>query len=145
MKKVILFYTLLALLVLIASGCGTATTETVTVTQTVMTPAAVNLGTQTVAPASTAAPAPASFTGAGTTATPKFSLKEGLIRVTLQHDGQHNFIVQLLDSTGKHVGSSWANETGVVNQTKAIRVPADGDYLLDITADGNWVIGIQPG
>lgn len=143
MKKVFWLCALLAVLIILA-GCGTTTTETVTVTQTVMTPAASGISTQAAVSAPpTAAPAPASFKGTGTTATAKFHLEEGLYRVTLQHDGEHNFIVRLLDSKGKQIGSSLANETGPVNQTKALRIDKAGDYLLDIQADGNWNIVLQ--
>lgn len=132
---------LIVVLALGTAGCGSTTTETVTVTQTVMTPAANNISTQAETPASIAPPAPVSFKGTGATATPKFSLNEGLYRVTLQHDGQRNFIVQLLDSKGKQV-DGLANRIGVVSETKAFRIDKTGDYLLNIEADGNWTINL---
>jgi len=125
------------------SGCGSTTGEK---TVTVIQPVSSSPGNSNAAAKSTAASAPvapATFTGLGPTSTAKFSLSEGLYRVSVTHDGSSNFIVHLLDSKGKSV-EGMVNEIGPVNQQNmALRIDKTGEYLLDIKADGNWSVTLQ--
>ena len=60
----------------------------------------------------------------------------------MSHQGERNFIVSLLDKNGKDVDPVVANEIGVATPSKAVRVPKDDIYLLNVTADGPWTIEI---
>lgn len=86
------------------------------------------------------APQTTSFEGTGKTVTDPFELSSGLKRFELAHQGQGNFIVELLDENGARAGleSLLVNEIGSFEGSKAIRVPEDGIYLLRVEADGPW-------
>jgi hypothetical protein len=78
-------------------------------------------------------------------APPPVQLNAGLTLIRSRHNGQRNFIVQLLDKDAKTIDLV-ANVIGAYDGTKAIRVPVVGQYTLNIQADGNWTIDIlQPG
>ncbi len=80
-----------------------------------------------------------SFDGVGKVATDFFQLSQGLSRVELMHQGQSNFIVNLLDKNGASVGANLVNEIGSFGGSKAVQVPKD-IYLLQVEADGPWTI-----
>lgn len=86
---------------------------------------------------------PQTFNGRGTQITPFFTAKAGALRLSMKHDGQRNFIVQLLDSEGRTVDLS-ANVIGPFDGSKVVRIPADGVYLFTIQADGAWTIVATP-
>jgi hypothetical protein len=87
-------------------------------------------------------PAPINLSGNGQTATDTFNLDSGLAIFRMTHQGQHNFIVHLVDKNGKDVGGSLANDIGPFNGSKAIQVPRDDIYLLNVQADGSWTIQV---
>ena len=62
---------------------------------------------------------------------------------TMHHDGDHNFAITLKDEDGRYI-SLLANEIGEYNGKKSENLTA-GNYTLDITADGEWTIGIRSG
>ena len=93
----------------------------------------------TPAPAATPRrpPEPLKFSGQGSD-TRKFSV-EGLriMRMTARHDGERNFIVHVVNlATGST--DFIVNEIGVYEGGAAVRFSQDGDYLLEIEADGAW-------
>lgn len=59
---------------------------------------------------------------------------------SMHHDGDSNFAITLKDADGKYI-SLLANEIGEYSGKKSERLAA-GDYYLEITADGEWTIGI---
>ncbi|MGB9927621.1 MAG: YncE family protein [Methanosarcina sp.] len=80
------------------------------------------------------------LSGQGTKATSTFKLKEGLYKFNMQHDGSSNFIVWLIDGkSGKEI-ELLANEIGSFNGSHAVGIESDGDYVLNINADGNWKV-----
>ena len=81
------------------------------------------------------------FTGRGQQASRLFALDEGLAVFAMQHDGQSNFIVELLDDNGNRVGTL-TNAVGLFDGSKAVRIPHSGNYLLNIDADGEWKVGL---
>lgn len=107
-----------------------------------------------------------SFSGSGDTVTNSFSLTEGVAIFKLSHDGSSNFAVQLLDADTGELQGNIVNEIGqfdgevlvganydnTTSSTSAVieTEPEDvktepGEYILEITADGNWDISyIQP-
>jgi hypothetical protein len=59
------------------------------------------------------------------------------------HQGESNFIFELLDDEGAEVGSSLMNEIGQYDASQAVQIPEDGTYLLNVDADGAWTIRVQ--
>ena len=90
-------------------------------------------------PSPTPAPQPVSleFSGRGDEATQLFRLDTGLMRCNYTHVGESNFIVWLLDSQGNMVAGV-ANEIGSCEGSSAESIRSNGDYLLAVTADGDW-------
>jgi len=86
---------------------------------------------------------PFKLSGVGQQATEKFTLKKGLAIFKMIHSGSSNFIVHLLDEEGNQVGFSLVNEIGPFDGSKAVSIPRDGVYLLDIDADGSWTVAIE--
>ncbi len=54
----------------------------------------------------------------------------------MTHQGARNFIVRLLDKNGAPVGGALANEIGPFEGSRAVQVPKDDVYLLQVEADG---------
>jgi len=94
-------------------------------------------------PRPSSAPATTSFEGSGSTATSLFQLSRGLHTLRFTHQGQRNFIVGLLDKSGRVVDPVVANAIGHSNSSKAVRILKDDIYLLNVTADGPWTAEIQ--
>jgi hypothetical protein len=82
-----------------------------------------------------------SFSGTGQAATALFHLGNGLAKFKLTHSGESNFGVWLKDKDGENV-ELLANEIGSFNGSKAVGV-SDGQYILDVSADGPWTITIE--
>lgn len=88
-------------------------------------------------------PEPLKFTGSGQKASDIFTLRKGLAVFDSEHTGgTSNFIVYLLDAKGETV-SLVANGIGNFSGSKAARIPADGSYLLNVSADGRWSISVS--
>ena len=94
-------------------------------------------------PRPSSAPSTTSFNGSGDAATSLFQLSRGLHTISFTHQGQRNFIVSLLDKNGKAVDPVVANEIGNSQPSKAVRVPKNDIYLLNVTADGPWTAEIE--
>jgi uncharacterized protein with GYD domain len=60
----------------------------------------------------------------------------------MAHQGESNFIVELLDDEGVEV-STLMNEIGQYDASQAVQIPEDGTYLLNVDADGAWTIRVQ--
>lgn len=90
------------------------------------------------------APKSRSFSGDSKTATALFELSGGLTTFEMTHQGDANFIVDLLDENGASVSPmGLVNEIGPFNGSKALAVPGSGIYLLQIEANGPWTIEIE--
>ena len=83
-----------------------------------------------------------SFSGPGDRATSMFRLSSGLKKVSATHQGEDNFVVYILDSTGEEVDLV-ANEIGTANVSSTLTVPEDGLYLFVVEADGPWTIKVK--
>lgn len=89
-------------------------------------------------------PEPLEFSGTGPQATEPFELSAGLARFEMTHQGESNFIVELLDEEGNEVGMfSLVNEIGPYDGSQAVQIPEDGTYLLNVDADGAWTIRVE--
>lgn len=94
-------------------------------------------------PAPPPEPEPITLSGAGQQATEPFNLESGLTVVKMTHDGQANFIVDMLDEAGQPVAPMGVvNVIGPFEGSTAFPVSA-GQHLLDIQADGNWNITVE--
>lgn len=83
---------------------------------------------------------PIVLSGKGQEATKTFHLNGGLTRFEMTHNGNSNFIVHLMDTNG-NVQEYVVNEIGAYNGSQAFNVP-EGDYLLNVEADGSWTVKI---
>jgi hypothetical protein len=82
------------------------------------------------------------LTGTGQHATPLFRLEAGLAVFELEHRGRDRFVVLLLDDRAQVV-ARLADAPGAFTGSKAVRVPRSGSYLLDIQADGDWMVRLR--
>jgi hypothetical protein len=64
----------------------------------------------------------------------------GLKIFTMHHTGDRNFAITLKDENGKYI-ALLANEVGDYSGKKSERLII-GKYVLEITADGDWTVGI---
>ena len=87
-------------------------------------------------------PVPKMLKGTEQQASEMFYLDKGLARFEMIHDGDQNFIVWLLDDNGNKI-DILVNEIGKFDGSKAVSIRKDGNYILDISADGNWDIAIE--
>ena len=84
------------------------------------------------------------FSGNSAQATQLFELSGGLHRVELTHQGDANFIVDLLDENGASmVPMGLVNEIGPFDGSRAMTVPDDGTYLFSVQANGPWTITVD--
>lgn len=83
------------------------------------------------------------FSGDNNAATPIFSTDSGLKRVTATHQGQGNFIINMLDSEGRETAFAMINEIGSGEYSTTVTVPQDGLYLFTVEAEGPWTINIE--
>lgn len=96
---------------------------------------------QPSAPANAPTP-PLTFTGRGQQISPMFRLADSLVTFHMTHDGSSNFAIVLLDDKGGWV-ELLVNKIGDFDGAKAVGIRRAGVYLLNITADGNWVVTIK--
>ena len=95
-------------------------------------------------PRAASAPQKTSFSGNSAQATQLFELSGGPHRVEMTHQGDSNFIVDLLDENGASVvAMGLANEIGPFEGSRAVQVPDDGIYLFSVQANGPWTIRID--
>lgn len=82
--------------------------------------------------------------GRGRQATKKFDLQAGLFIVRIKHEGTSNFIVRLLDASGREDQTIF-NEIGRFHGTRGFELRRGSQCLIDVEADGAWQIEIvQP-
>lgn len=97
-------------------------------------------------PAPESKPEPIRLKGQGDDVSPKFTIEEGIFILGAKHDGTSNFAIKLLNEGGDMV-DLLVNEIGAYDGSMAIGVRKDniigarpGTHVLDITADGSWII-----
>ena len=95
-------------------------------------------------PRPSSAPQTTSFSGNSQAATDLFELSKGRKTFNMTHQGDRNFIVNLLDKNGADAGrGALVNDIGPFNGSKAIQVPQDDIYLLQVQASGPWTITVE--
>ena len=140
---------LLIVLMLIAVAC---TEEEDGDTETTPTPSAEDQAEETpapqeVTPTPTEEPQPQieepesqSLQGAGQEVSDPVVLEEGLTIFRMTHDGASNFAIWLLNQeTGEQL-ELLVNEIGSFDGAKAVGIVDPGNYVLDVSADGNWSV-----
>lgn len=130
----------IAIVLISAIACGTPSPML-----TVMPPpASTSAPAATVTPTipATSAPSQQSFSGSSNQATALFPLRIGPARFDMTHTGESNYIVRLLDHQGNEVRLV-GNSIGTGDTSKVIRIEADGQYLLNVQADGAWTITVS--
>ena len=80
--------------------------------------------------------------GTGRQASKKFTLEPGLTVFEINHDGNSNVIVRLLDQDGNAIDTLF-NQIGQFNGERGFAIHDGGKFLLDIVADGKWNININ--
>ncbi len=85
---------------------------------------------------------PQMFSGPRTTVTQFFYAHEGALFVRGSQVGRSNFIADVIDSDGNHIGLA-ANEIGKMPSDRLVRIPRDGIYLITVLADGAWNLSVQ--
>lgn len=65
------------------------------------------------------------------------------VRFGSGHYGDRNFIVHLLDAHGNLIGGA-ASCIGNCEDDNIVQVYSDGQYYLEVTADGPWFIVAMP-
>ena len=88
-------------------------------------------------------PDPIGFEGDGATVTDAFTLEGGVTIVEAVHDGESNFVVELVPTDGdrRHL---LVNVIGDFDGAAGVLVD-DSEYLLDVDADGAWALEVlQP-
>ena len=85
---------------------------------------------------------PLTLSGKGQKASDFFHLSQGLIIFRMTHDGQSNFAIWLLDTQGNTV-DLLVNDIGPFDGSTAVGIQQSENYLLNVTADGNWAVTIE--
>jgi hypothetical protein len=143
----LILFSLLVFIILCGCASDGSSTDKPTAAPTVA-PTALASAAPTAAPVSTPAPvpepSPISLVGSGQQSSQTFHLEKGLSIFSMQHQGSANFTIWLMNATGGKV-DLLVNVAGEFNGSKAEGIVSAGDYRLDITADGQWVVDItQP-
>lgn len=81
-----------------------------------------------------------SFSGSGAEVRRDISIEGGLTVIEASHDGERNFQVSLEDDTD--FGEIFINVIGGFDGAQANLVD-EGEYILDVNADGNWDLTIR--
>jgi hypothetical protein len=84
---------------------------------------------------------PFQFGASGDSAVGAVRLKPGLLRASLTHEGDRNFIVQLYHVSGNRVGIL-TNQIGNYKGSVAQKIATAGVYYLDVQADGKWSVAL---
>ncbi len=93
-------------------------------------------------PRPSSAPQTTSFQGNSQTATDFFELSQGLKKFEMTHQEDGYFSVTLLNKDGQW-DSLLASQVGPFDGSKAVRIPKNDVYLLQVETRGPWTIQVQ--
>lgn len=82
------------------------------------------------------------FRGTGRQMTLPFPLQVGLARFDVEHAGDGEFVVLLLDGAG-NVVERLVRAMGPVRASTAVRISGADSYLFDVRASGGWSIRLR--
>lgn len=83
-----------------------------------------------------------SYNGNSDSVTDAFAIEGGLTTFDMDHSGDSNFQVELINTSDGDTQNFLANEIGSWEGLLPYYVPGE-DYVLDVTADGNWEIIVR--
>lgn len=88
---------------------------------------------------------PMEVSGTGSDVVMLSGLSAGAVTFSYEYEGESNFIVTLLDTSGRRVDAI-ANEIGSASGSKVVRVEEPGDYFVNVDADpqGLWTLTGPP-
>jgi hypothetical protein len=100
--------------------------------------------TEADAPTATVAMAdlPVRLSGSGTDVSATVTLGAGVLLAQLTHTGAGTFTVKLLDAAGAEV-VELADGSGPWVGSRAVVLPETGEYVAEVTADGDWQIELD--
>lgn len=85
-----------------------------------------------------------SYYGSGTSSEEGLQLSPGPILAEYSHSGDSNFIVTLVTVDGESYEDVYlSNEIGDAEGSQAATVTAEGEYILDVDADGDWELSLE--
>jgi hypothetical protein len=87
-------------------------------------------------------PAPVNLAGTGPMLTQPVILEQGFWVVTMRHSGTQRFTVNLFDPDGAIIAPLAAADGGFLG-SRAIVIPAAGNYTFEVGADGSWSIDVM--
>jgi len=117
------------------------TTAPTTTTESKSDPTSTTMPTTSITTTTTTTTAPApdgesySYSGSGNDVTNSFGVEGGLVVFDFEHSGNSNFQVQAVSSSGEK--KYLVNDIGTYDGQVALYLP-EGEWQLDITADGDW-------
>ena len=85
---------------------------------------------------------PVDLSGEGQEASDFIYIPNGMRKFEMSHDGTRNFAAVLYSARGEYI-SLLVNEIGRFDGSKAVPISDSGNYILDISADGNWEISVE--
>lgn len=88
-----------------------------------------------------AEPDPIEFGGSNTDITTEFPLKSGFTVFDLEHEGDLNFIVQVIRGWDRI--ETLSNEIGAWSATVPFSAPASTEYQLQVEADSDWSVTVR--
>jgi hypothetical protein len=89
-------------------------------------------------------PEPQTFSGQGSDTSKSFSVEGGFTAINLEHTGESNFQVELINEQTGETEGYLTNTIGDYDGAVALSL-SEGDYFLDVTADGDWSANVtQP-
>jgi hypothetical protein len=128
------------------SGCGGDSADNVAAPTS--TPKETSAPTVAPAAASDVVEVPSQFSGTGPAATARFKLDRGATTFRMRHEGVGEFIVLLNDNdenlASLLAGSGYAPVMGAYDETRTINLIFAGLFFLQVTADGNWSVDVEP-
>jgi len=87
-------------------------------------------------------PEPITLSGSGQEASDIFELIEGVAIFELENTGSGHFGIWLMDDMGNNV-ELLVNEIGPFDGSKIVRIDREGEYILDVSAQGSWEVTIK--
>ena len=84
--------------------------------------------------------APIKLSNRGNQISERFSLPQGLLALKAQHSGEDDFSVSLRAISGSADQELLIEENGSGEFSKSVQVNNAGDFLIEVRADGEWVL-----
>lgn len=114
-------------------------------------PSATSTATPTPKPSATPTPAPTvnttssvTLSGTGPGKTSSFALAQGKVAFQLNHTGNANFVVWLVNGNGRRF-ILLANKLGNYSGTTTVNIEHAGNFSLEVELGTSWSVSVGPG